>query len=195
MTKQKIFGNPSKTLGIARIFCDSSIGQNGPIFPANRKNKLFGHDMDQKSKIGQKTFGKSFLMFQFFNVPEFTINHHLLFFFNKINLTKQALLFRVRFFQFSFQPFTFFFFFFFRYLAVSKETKLQNRPLLTQATHFSEPSAIRHDFGTGDDKQVLQKRIAKTPIPKETIFCFRRLVELGIKKERFFGDKKYWKRI
>ena len=76
-----------------------------------------------------------------------------------------------------------------------KETKLQSRPLLTHATHFSEFSAIRHDFGTDDDEQALQKRIAKTPIPKKAIFCFRRLVELGMKKEGFLRDKKYWRGI
>ena len=83
----------------------------------------------------------------------------------------------------------------FRHLTVSREAKLQSRPLLTQATHFSELSTIRHGFGTDDDKQLLQKRIAKIPIPKETTFCFRRLVELSIWKERFFGDKKYWRGI
>ena len=71
-----------------------------------------------------------------------------------------------------------------------KKTKLQNRPLLTQATHFSKPSTIRHGFGTDNDKQFLQKRIAKTPIPKKTTFCFRRLVELNIwGKKDFLGTR------
>ena len=39
-------------------------------------------------------------------------------------------------------------------------SKLQNRPLLKQTTHFPEISTIRHGFGTNNNKQFLQRGIA-----------------------------------
>ena len=98
VTRQKIFGNRSKFLGIAKLFCDSSTKINSRSIETF-KNEIFRNHVKQKVfKFKTNLFGNLFFNFQFGYMRDFAFDQ---FFFSKtsisrckrLNLTKASLTF------------------------------------------------------------------------------------------------------
>ena len=99
VTRQKIFGNRSKTLGIAKPFCDSSTKINSrsiEIF----KDEIFRSHIKQKVfRFRTSLFGRLFFSFQLGYMRDFVFDQNYAFFSQSINFALQTVEFNKSFFS------------------------------------------------------------------------------------------------